>query len=139
MRAARAQPAFSDDRLKGAHRFIPAVTWMGLIFLLSARETVPKPPGFDASLTSILGHFGVYAVLAALTWWALGGFAVTSRQRVAFAFGLALLYGISDEWHQSFVPGRQPDVFDVLVDAIGAAAGIAIAAWVARKLDRRPA
>jgi VanZ family protein len=138
MRTAGLQPT-SNERLRGARRFVPAAAWMGLIFLLSARETVPKPPGFDASLTSVLGHFGVYAVLAAFTWWALGAFSITTRQRTALAFGLALLYGISDEWHQSFVPGRQPDAFDVLVDGIGAAAGIACATWIASRLDRRNA
>ena len=134
MRAASAPPTTHDHRPRGARRFVPVVAWMGVIFLLSARETLPQPPGFDIDLTSIVGHFSVYAVLAALTWWAFGAFALTARQRVLLAFGLALLYGISDEWHQSFVPGRNPDIFDVLVDAIGAAAGITAAVWVARRV-----
>ena len=33
--------------------------------------------------------------------------------------GLAALYGAVDEWHQSFVPGREPSVFDVVTDAVG--------------------
>lgn len=118
-------------------RVLVVVSWMALIFVLSAQETVPTPPGFDLSLTSIAGHFTVYAVLSALAWWALGTFALAPWPRAWLAFGIATLYGVSDEWHQAFVPGRHPDVFDVLVDAIGAAAGIAAAWWLVRRADER--
>jgi len=33
---------------------------------------------------------------------------------------LCVLYGISDEYHQSFVPGRSPDLLDIRNDTIGA-------------------
>ena len=39
---------------------------------------------------------------------------------------LIVLFGASDEWHQSFVPGRQADVFDVLRDATGAGLGLIV-------------
>jgi VanZ family protein len=118
-------------------RLLPVVLWMGVIFAFSAQERVPKPPGFSVDVTSIVGHVTVYAVLAALTWWAIGGLGRTPRQRMAAAFCVAILYGLSDEWHQSFVPGRTPDVWDLVVDAIGAMIGIAIAIGVARHLERR--
>jgi len=35
------------------------------------------------------------------------------------AFAIAFLYGVSDEIHQYFVPGRHPDVLDVVADASG--------------------
>ncbi len=118
-------------------RFIPFVAWMGVIFAFSAQETLPKPPGIGMEITSVAGHFTVYAVLAGLTWWVLGGFALTSRKRVLIAFGVAILYGITDEWHQSFVPGRTPDIWDLVVDAIGATIGIAFAIGLAHLIDRR--
>jgi VanZ family protein len=37
---------------------------------------------------------------------------------------IATLYGVSDEVHQIFVPGRGPSVKDVLIDAVGAALGV---------------
>lgn len=47
---------------------------------------------------------------------------------VAAAAWLAVVaFGISDEWHQSFVPGRTADVLDVVADAVGGAVGIAAA------------
>ena len=39
---------------------------------------------------------------------------------------LCVLCGLTDEWHQSFVPGRHADVFDVLHDAIGACVGLVV-------------
>lgn len=41
------------------------------------------------------------------------------RQSVILAFVITCLYGVSDEFHQKFVPGRTPDVYDVVADAIG--------------------
>ena len=117
-------------------RLVPVVLWMGVIFAFSSREDVPKPPGFSLDVTSVAGHLSVYAVLAALAWWALGGLVRSPRQRMAAAFCIAILYGLSDEWHQSFVPGRTPDAWDLVVDAIGAMIGIAVATGLTRRGGR---
>jgi VanZ family protein len=37
---------------------------------------------------------------------------------------VVVAYGISDEWHQSFVPGRSADVADVVADSVGGALGV---------------
>ena len=42
------------------------------------------------------------------------------------AFGIAVLFGVSDEWHQSFVIGRHSTVSDLIVDIIGSALGVGI-------------
>lgn len=112
-------------------RFLPALGWAGGIFYVSDQPTLPEVPGLASTITSILGHFTVYFVLAILLWWALGALALSPWQRVTIAFAGTVLYGISDEWHQSFVPGRQPDVLDVITDAIGAAVGLALIQRVA--------
>ena len=99
-----------------------ALGWMGVLYHLSDQPVIDAPmlfPGQDK-----LFHAIVYAVLGGL-YLALfrpgpAGYAAQARW---LALGLAVLYGISDEWHQSFVPGREPDVLDVLADGVGAAAG----------------
>lgn len=111
-------------------RIVAAIGWMSLIFLVSNRTTLPQPPGLTPMITAALGHFSVYFVLAILVWWVLGGFGIDGRPRWLLAFGLAVLYGVSDEWHQSFVPGRTPDVLDVVIDALGAACGLIAIGWV---------
>lgn len=105
-------------------RFLPAMLWMTVIFVISDQPTVPQLPGMMSSVTSVIGHFTVNFVLAILLWWAMAPFGLTSRQRFLLAFAVAVLCGISDEWHQSFVPGRYPSFFDVATDAIGAATGL---------------
>ena len=107
-----------------ALRFLPALACMGVIFYLSQQPKLPDIPTLSGQVTSVLGHFSVYFALASLTWWAVGIFGLTARQRVAIALGVAVLYGLTDEWHQSFVPGRDPDWRDVLTDAIGASIGL---------------
>ncbi len=47
------------------------------------------------------------------------------------AFFLGVFYGLSDEWHQSFVPYRNPSLWDLAVDAIGVFFGITL--WLKRK------
>ena len=115
-----------------ALRFLPALACMGVIFFLSHQSKLPDVPSLSGQLTSVLGHFSVYFALAVLTWWALGTFDLTGRQRVGIAIAVAVLYGISDEWHQSFIPGRTPDWRDILTDAIGAACGL----WIVTRLAR---
>jgi len=46
---------------------------------------------------------------------------------LAWAFFLTMIYAISDEYHQSFVPGRSGNLADLVIDATGAAAGL----WLA--------
>jgi VanZ family protein len=97
---------------------------MGLIFVLSSRQKLPQPHGISPDLQAIAGHFTVYAVLAFLIFLALGDRGWGDGKRAIIAFVITVLYGVSDEFHQSFVPNRVPDVFDVAVDAAGALVGL---------------
>lgn len=105
-------------------RALPALAMMTGIYLLSDQPKLPTIPTLSGEITSILGHFGAYFLLAALVWWALGVVDMDPRRRFLLAFGITVLYGVSDEWHQRFVPGRHPDALDVLTDAIGAATAL---------------
>jgi VanZ family protein len=98
--------------------------WAGVIFALSAQPGNRLPSGY-----SWQGHFAVYAILGALLALALDG---PPRTRVILlAVVLASLYGVSDEFHQSFVPLRTPDWRDWAVDTVGAAVGASVALWAA--------
>ena len=90
----------------------------------------PLPGG--VSPTS--GHSIGYALLGALLLRALarGRVSGVTWRRAAAAVLLASLYGISDEWHQSFVPGRSPNRFDLLVDFLGATLGVTVCGVAAR-------
>ncbi len=101
---------------------------MALIFYLSAQTSVgPELPAW----TRIVAHFTEYATLAALWSWALAP--LVGRRAITAAFVISVLYAITDEYHQSFVAGRDSDPLDVLTDAIGAFAALAaIRLWATR-------
>jgi VanZ family protein len=99
---------------------------MGLIFYLSAQPDLPQPQvGWAGLLISNGAHAFVFGVLVIL--WAR---ALAERPRGwAIAFVLTMLYALSDEAHQAFVPGRQPDLVDLLFDGIGAVLALGLWAW----------
>lgn len=116
-------------------RCLPALLCMAVIFELSSRSKLPKVSSISDEAISLGGHFGAYAILAICFWWALGMADLASGNRVLVTLAGAVLYGLSDEWHQSFVPGRTPDIRDIFVDSVGAMAGLFLVTLLARRLE----
>jgi VanZ family protein len=118
-------------------RFLAVIAWMGVIFFLSAQPTLPHVVfSLSSVVQDVMGHFCAYAVLAGLLYWALTG--VGSTRPALFTFVIVLLYALSDEFHQSFVPGRNPDPFDVATDLVGALAALAALTLFRYRRARRP-
>lgn len=115
-------------------RMLPAAWMMSTIWWLSDREKLPSMPGFADEVWSVLGHFVAFGLLGVFVWFALGmNTRLFNRERTWCAIGIATAYGVLDEIHQHFVPGRHPDVLDVLTDFVGAAVFVVI---VPRLYDR---
>ncbi len=96
---------------------------MVLIFVLSGMSSPPTPAGWNDKVEHLFG----YGVLGLVTLRATAGgvlSGVTGGAAVA-AWVIATAYGVTDEYHQSFVAGRSPDSADVMADALGALAIIA--------------
>jgi VanZ family protein len=120
-------PSARPERSAGQIFFrywLPVAVLCGVIFVQSA---YPLPghilhwPNSDKLL-----HMGVYGVLGALICRALstvGRLSAGKWPLLMCAVVLTTLYGLSDEWHQSFVPGRDASAADLLADFIGAIAG----------------
>jgi VanZ family protein len=107
--------------------WLPPILWAGFIFFVSSqpKETFEKL-GLSGLLLSIGGHLVVYFVLMSLLVLAFRfGSGVSPKWAYPLSFILIALYGLSDEFHQSFVPGRTATIADWFVDLVGA--GIA---WV---------
>src|SRR5262245_48541715 len=103
-------------------RWCAVFLWTVMIFALSSLPSLQSPfaPVYDFVLRK-LAHIGEYAVLTVLIWWALQMYPV-SRMRAWLLAGLAgVLYGVSDEWHQTFVASRHGALRDVGFDAMGIA------------------
>ncbi len=114
-------------------RYGPAIVWMAVIFWLSSKtgeEVDSVLPLFQKFMPWISdfnwGHFISYFILAFTYDLALGKRAGKWRWKVAIVL-LCGLYGVSDEWHQSFVGGRMMDIIDVRNDMIGAAIWVLVA------------
>ena len=113
----------------------PVVLLMATIFWLSS-QSQPLGMGdrwFDEAL-GIGGHFVEYGLLALAWRWALARQWPDLRRPGFVALGLTLLYAFSDEFHQGFVPGRNPDPLDILIDATGAVTAL----WLSRDVDFSP-
>jgi len=105
-----------------------------LIFLLSHQPTLPMPLAFPHQ--DKLSHLVAYAVMAILAWRAFSH-RLSATQALWLATALfCSLYGMSDEFHQSFIPGRNSEVADWLADTLGA---VIAAAGMARYRQRRSA
>jgi VanZ family protein len=113
-------------------RALVPVALMAAIFYLSAQPAVaPELPGW----TRVLAHFVQFALLAAAWWWTLAP--SLGRRALLAAAAISLAYAISDEYHQSFVEGRDSDPLDVLVDAAGIAFALSLVASRNRRTARR--
>jgi VanZ family protein len=100
---------------------LPAVLWAAVLFGLSSQSSLPTIstlPQFDK-----VEHLGAYGILGMLVFRALGAYGVPRRRALGFTFVIGALYGISDEFHQSFTPNRSPEVADAVADAIGSVLG----------------
>jgi VanZ family protein len=92
---------------------------MGVIFIFSAQPTLPSVPGWWDSLLKKTMHALAYGVLALLIMRALRGYWSDDGLVRLVSMALALAYALSDEYHQTFVPGRDGNLIDVGVDAVG--------------------
>lgn len=114
------------SRAAWLQRWGPPLLWMAVIFALSSRSQLPSAPQplLDLLLKKA-AHFVEYGLLALLWLRALSPAGWRSTRGPALAaFLIATLYAMSDEFHQALVPGRHPQLVDVLIDAAGAAAAL---------------
>jgi hypothetical protein len=107
-------------------RSLAPVALMALIFWLSAQPELSTDLGLIDLILRKIAHMAVFGTLAVLWWWALRP--LTPRA-LGMAVAIAALYAISDEYHQTFVEGRNGTPVDVAIDWVGI--------WVAALLVSR--
>jgi VanZ family protein len=102
--------------------FLGLLFYCAFIYWLSAQSSLPTPDWFEYQ--DKLHHFGAYFVMGLLAWRSF-------RHPINSSIILALIsilfcsfYGVSDEWHQSFVIGRSSNIFDWLADTSGASVSV---------------
>ena len=119
-------------------RIVPVTMVMGTIFLLSHQTgdsiDLPSFPGADK-----VAHMIAYGALALSLLWYFGKKGAEQMLRTAlFTVVLCLLYGMSDEFHQSFIPLRSVSALDIVADTAGALIVVCIwfySDWVRQKIS----
>lgn len=117
--------------------WLPVLGWMALISYWSGQSDLPiDQPALARLLRGEqhqLAHTAAFGILAVLLRWALG----SMPRGGVVAWLIATAFGLLDEVHQAFTPGRAPDPQDLLVDSLAAlAAAVAADAFVAGPVGR---
>jgi len=108
---------FIKTHAKTIYRWLPAVLWMIIIFLLSHQSNLKSnlDKEWDLILRKI-AHLIEYAILYLLL---IRSFNPKQKKIKLKAFVIAFLYACLDEYHQSFILGRSGCLKDVLIDLLG--------------------
>ncbi len=129
--------------MKRKWKYAPALLCMIAIFVSSSRsgdQLDSVLPWFQQWLPFLSDfnpmHYVAYFVLALTIAYGMGGLSREWRGCLLNVV-ICVLYGITDEWHQSFVPMRSPDPLDLLHDGMGAAAASLLVLLLGRLFNRR--
>lgn len=123
-------------RQLGSPRLLPLILWMAVIFTLSSQQRLPALFGLTRETLSVVGHLSFYTVLAVLLWVAIPARGRSPLRRLVLAFLGTVVFGVADEWRQSFVPGREPSVGDLALDATAAFIGLTLVTLIKRRFER---
>ncbi len=102
--------------------WLPVLVWGLVIFSFSAHSNITVS---TAKITDFVAkkaaHFSEYFILSALIYRALHATSkIHGKYLLLVTLTLTVLYAITDEFHQSFTPGRSPRIQDVIIDSGGA-------------------
>ena len=89
-----------------------------------------------------LAHFSIYALVGVWIMSFMSTFNIRLYKKWIISMLVGALYAASDEFHQSFVPGRGPSIIDVGIDSLGVFTGILgvliiISIYIALKSDQK--
>jgi VanZ family protein len=105
-----------ESKILLVKRWSPAIFLCAVIFVMSSL------PGADFS-TNKGENFAIRKVLHVLEYTVLYLAFYRASKKKFLAFVLTVVFAISDEWHQTFIPGRTGKIQDILIDSIGAGFG----------------
>ena len=98
--------------------WLPVLVWAGFIFYLSSIPDLESGLKQDFILRKI-AHILEYAILTFLFLRALAKESLSVKKIAVFSLFFSLFYALSDEYHQTFVFGREGSLKDVGIDSIG--------------------
>ncbi len=117
--------------------WFPLLGYMLTIFFLSSQSSLPQQPEFIHF--DKICHLIEFGILGYLSYRAFvhSNLTVLKKNALLLAIIFTILFGISDEFHQFFVPLRQPDVYDIMADSFGTIIGTFSALLIDKKILKK--
>lgn len=129
--------------MKIYYKYALVFIWMVVIFLFSNEGSelssgrssaivsffmdawsLALPEDMLTFITRKSAHIVAYFILGMLLYTLVKDYKLSSRRAIWFSIGIALLYAITDELHQSFIPGRSAEIRDVVIDTVASGLGV---------------
>lgn len=110
----------------------PAALWAAVLFLLSEIQTLPRPELL--AVNDKMVHVVLYGILGAALAWGKHHAGRGIAHWAALMAGFA--YGAVDEWHQRFVPRRDPSMADFGADVAGVTLGYVLLLFLVARYGR---
>ncbi len=98
--------------------WLPVILWAGIIFWLSSLPDLKSGLKEDFVLRKI-AHALEFAILTILLFRAIYNYESKIKKAISYSIVLAVFYALSDEFHQSFIRGREGNLRDVGIDVVG--------------------
>ena len=70
-----------------------------------------------------IAHFSIYSLVGILLMALLSTYNISENNKIFYTIIIGMIYAMSDEFHQSFIPGRSGQVSDVFLDTLGVTVG----------------
>jgi len=121
-----------ENKNKAIYKYL-LIFWMLAIFTLSAIPGKSIPIKINFFGWDKIAHFIIYGILAVLAYKTFK----LSKNKICLVIIFCLIYGISDEIHQIFVPGRFPSIPDVIADLAGGSTAAFLMKRKERSVDKK--
>ncbi len=127
--------------------WLPVVLWASVIFVFSSRPSIPTSQIFwQDFILKKTAHVIIFGIFCSLVYRAINKSLLKQKYAGYLSVILTFFYGVTDEIHQSFTPGRDATLRDVLIDTFGGILAMYVIMrllpkspekiqWIAKKLD----
>lgn len=118
--------------------WFPTVLWASVIFYFSALSVIKTSEFYwQDFLLKKSAHFIEYAILSTLIFRSLLNSKVSKKNAIVASIFISIIYAISDEIHQSFTPGREPRLRDIIIDGIGSIGSMIVITYIGIKNNKK--
>lgn len=115
---------------------IPLIIYWLILFILTS---LPSSDALTIGVSDKVEHFGAYGLLSGILYLNLvfqKKFKLLKKYPATFTILIASFYGLLDELHQLFVPGRSAEILDWFADFSGAVIAVLVTRYLLKKLQR---